>query len=36
MTVNRRDVLFRGGAAAALAAGTSAPVPAQAQQPPTQ
>ena len=37
MTVNRRDVLFKGGAtAAAVAAGTTAPVSAQAQQSPTQ
>src|SRR5215468_11005288 len=31
MTVNRRDVLLKGGAVAALAAGTSAPQPAAAQ-----
>jgi hypothetical protein len=37
MTVNRRDVLFKGGAAAAaLAAGTTAPVSAEAQQSPPQ
>ncbi len=35
MTVNRRDVLLKGSAVAALAAGASAQ-PAQAQQPPIQ